>query len=504
MNDYYLSIDAGTSGGKATILNEDGQINGFFKSNWSHLYRIPEDLEPYGHEFAPNQFWQIIISCIRKAISLAKIDPKEIKAISATSQRHGCVFLNNNGEELYAGPNRDARGLEVDTNDYMESEELYDITGHGLPFLFPLTRLLWFRENEEDKYRQIKHFVTIDGWVNYKLTGKYAIDDTSAAETLLYDITLRDWSEKILDVFEIPYSILPEKIEFGTVIESILPEVAQNLGLNSHTPVIMSCADTQASILGCGAIESGSLGVVAGSTMPLQLIIDYPVKDAEQKVWTGSYIDNLWVIESNAGSAGDVLQWFADSIIKKLEIENPYAKIEQLVLGQPAGARGVYADLGPQIFNAQNMLLVPSGGGFSFTPIAYSFDAPVEIGSLARALFENLAYAIKANTEQIKSIVNFSPKEVFLVGGLSRSKALPQILANVMNQEIQVFIPEGASVAGAIAGMVGTGKFKTPTEAINELIEQTIYYPQEDQTDEYESLYPQWKEIYGSSRELDE
>jgi autoinducer 2 (AI-2) kinase len=504
MSVYFLSIDAGTSGGKVSIIDEKGTILGFAKSKWAHHYIITEDLEPYGHEFKPDLFWKLIIDNIKEAIGIAKIDPKDISAVSSTSQRHGCVFLNKAGKELYAGPNRDARGLEVDTEEYFDNKELFEITGHGLPFLFALTRLIWFRENEEEIYEKIKHLLTIDGWVNYRLTGEYSIDDTSAAETLLFDIKKRSWSEKILDSFEIPYEILPPKLEFAKPIGNILPEIAEIIGMKNDTPIIMSSADTQASLLGSGAFEKDSLGIVAGSTMPLQFIIDSPLIDPDQKIWTGAFINNLWVLESNAGSGGDVHQWFIDSTLRKLDVNNPYGKFEQLALSQPAGSRGVFADLGPQIFNAQNMLLIPNSGGFTFTPVAYSFDEPVDIGSFSRALVENLAYAVRANIEQIQEISKSTVKKVFLVGGLSRSKAFCQILANVINADINVFIPEGASLAGAIAGMVGTGYFKDYQDGIENIInDPTIFYCQENELREYNSLFPEWKELYNQSRNDD-
>jgi autoinducer 2 (AI-2) kinase len=504
VNEFYLSLDAGTSGGKATIVDGNGLIKGFSKTAWSHHYTIPEDLDLYGCEFDADLFWNILLQNSKQAISKASINSKDILAVTATSQRHGCVFLDKNGKELYSGPNRDARGLEIDTEEYMDNEELFEITGHGLPFLFSLPRLLWFRENNEDIYNNIEHLLSIDGWMNFRLAGKYVIDDTSAAETLLFDIKKRNWSNKILSEFEIPDQILPDNnYQFGQVIGNILPEVAKNLNLNSQIPIIMSAADTQASLLGCGAYEIGSLGVVAGSTMPIQMIIDKPIVDPDQKIWTGAFINNLWVVESNVGSAGDVHKWFIEDILKKLGVSNPYEKFENLVLSQPVGSRGVFADLGPAIFDAQSMVTVPNGGGFSFIPVSYSVETPVNIASFARALIENLAYAVRANTEQIQDLTGKSFSNLYLVGGLSRSKSFNQILANVMNVEIQVSVPEGASVAGSLAAMIGTGKYQSIQDAMKLMIDKTIYYPQEDQNKEYESLYPDWKEIFNKSRQED-
>lgn len=500
MNDYFLTIDAGTSGGKAVIGNEKGEIVGFAKSKWSHLYHIPEDLAPYGHEFDPNQFWSIIINTIKDAISSAQIDPHSIIGISATSQRQGCVFLDKDGKELYAGPNRDVRGLEVDTEEYMDNDEVYDITGSGLPFLFPLARLLWFQENEEETYKKIKHLLTIDGWVNFRLTGQYAIDDTGASETLLYDITKKNWSDKILEAFEIPHEILPQKLEFGELIGPILPKIASQLDLKEQTPVFIGIADSQASLIGCGAITQGSLGVVAGSTMPIYFVIDRPILDPERRVWTNPFLGK-WVIESNAGTAGDAHEWFVESFLRKLGIEKPYDRFEELVKSQVPGAGGVQADIGPQIFNAQNMLRIPTGG-FIFSPMAYLLEDNLDISAFARAVVENLSFAVRANMEQILEIANSPLENVYVVGGLARSGTFNQILADVIQKDVHVFVPEGASIAGFLASMIGTGRFKTVNEAVSQLIvKKSIFSPNEDNGPEYDNLFSQWLEIYEKSRE---
>ncbi|MFW9779712.1 MAG: FGGY family carbohydrate kinase, partial [Candidatus Heimdallarchaeota archaeon] len=272
MSEYYLTLDAGTSGGKCAIIDEKGEFCSIIKTAWSY---VPvEELEPYGFMFHPDQFWQILLRLMVTAIGRAKISPSDIVAITATSQRHGCVFLDGNGMEIYAGPNRDARGLEVDIEDYFDPVELYEITGHGPPFILPLARLLWFQDNEEEIFGQIKHLLTIDGWVNFRLTGKYTIHDSAAAETMLFDIRNRTWSEPILEECEIPHEILPERFPIGAYIGDVAEDLVNRLGLQSKTPVMMAPADTQVSLLGCGAYQKGDLGIVAGSTMPIQLIVD--------------------------------------------------------------------------------------------------------------------------------------------------------------------------------------------------------------------------------------
>jgi sugar (pentulose or hexulose) kinase len=90
---YYLSIDAGSSGCKVALADKNANFLSIVKSEWS--YFSPEDLEPFGVEFIANKFWNIILTTIKQAINQSGVLTETIKAISVSSQRHGCVFLKH-------------------------------------------------------------------------------------------------------------------------------------------------------------------------------------------------------------------------------------------------------------------------------------------------------------------------------------------------------------------------------------------------------------------------
>ncbi|MFX1255558.1 MAG: FGGY-family carbohydrate kinase [Promethearchaeota archaeon] len=498
MESLYLMIDFGSSMIKVTVGDVKGKIRGFAKI--APVYFTPEELDPYGVEFNPDQMWNNIVLTARKAIAGAQIDSSNIEAISFTSQRHGVVFLDANEKEIYAGPTRDARGLEVDIDDYIDPEDLYNITGHGPPFLFALARYLWFQENEEEKHTKIRHYLTTDGWIAHRLTGKHVIDDTGAAESLWFDIHRRTWSNKILDSCEIPHEILPERVSFAENLGSILPEAAEQLGVSMRTVAVISAADTQASLIGCGAFHVGDVGIVAGSTMPIQMVIDQSVIDPKQRIWTGAFsIPWHWVIESNAEQAGEIHSWFIDTFLKRSNDKRSYDEFEELVLSQPPGAGGVYADLGARIMDAQNMVQLPQTK-FIFPPPSYGIEN-VSLSSFARATIENLAYAARANIEQILEVVNRPVRNYFLVGGLSRSAAFTQILADVLKAPIYATIPEGTALAGFAAARYAKEDM-TYEEAIAQFITpRKIVSPNEKASKEYESCFLRWKEIYAGSRD---
>ena len=101
-SDYVLALDVGTSTVRCLITDPLGQPVSLSSQPWS--YQTPEDLAPIGHEFQPEELWQMLCQVIREALAEAKIRPEQIRGISATSQREGAVFLDKRGRSCMAAP----------------------------------------------------------------------------------------------------------------------------------------------------------------------------------------------------------------------------------------------------------------------------------------------------------------------------------------------------------------------------------------------------------------
>src|SRR5512139_2914602 len=108
----YVALDAGTGGGKCVVFDETGRVLGVQREPWSYELGSNPDL-PFVQEVSFNaaQFWGVLCRCTRGALAKAGVAPAEVIGVAATSQREGCVFLDAHGDEIYAGPNLDARGF---------------------------------------------------------------------------------------------------------------------------------------------------------------------------------------------------------------------------------------------------------------------------------------------------------------------------------------------------------------------------------------------------------
>ena len=144
------------------------------------------------------------------------------------------------------------------------------------------------------------------------LTGEAAAEPAQSAESLLFDIKNRKWADALIKSLGLPGKIFPALKPAGSRLGKLTKEAAANLGLIPGIPVGVGGPDTQLGLLGAGVVSAGQIGVVAGTTTPVQMAVDKPIIDPEMRIWTGLHvIPGLYVLESNAGQMGTTLEWTA-------------------------------------------------------------------------------------------------------------------------------------------------------------------------------------------------
>src|SRR5690606_17460156 len=111
-------------------------------------------------------------------------------------------------------------------------EEICRRTGqtHVQP-LWPATRILWLREHEEDLFCRVHKFLLVEDYLLFRLTGKYASEQTLVSSTLYYDIRRKKWWPEMLSWLRITESQLPQVHPSGTGIGTPTTVAALEAGL---------------------------------------------------------------------------------------------------------------------------------------------------------------------------------------------------------------------------------------------------------------------------------
>ncbi|MFW9832428.1 MAG: FGGY-family carbohydrate kinase [Candidatus Thorarchaeota archaeon] len=492
------AIDAGTTGVRCMIVDAKGRSPGIARTSWDYI--TPPDLE-IAKEFNPSDFWKLVCTVIKSAIKNSGIKKSDLNAVATTSQRHGLVLLDSNGNELHGCPNIDARGA---MTQYLIDESLgeayHEITGCWPPMMFAPSRLGWFEEEKPEIYEKITHLLPICDWISFRLSEIYATDTSSASATGLLDVRTNEWSEDVLSALNIDPAILPEIRKVGEVIGEVTSTAEKECGLPKGLPVVQGGADTHCALLASQS-QVGEITVIAGSTTPVMMVIDSPICVSDQKIWTGAHIiEGQWALESNATLTGAVLEWVIRLLCERSQnpvkcVRKTFDKLDEIVKGIPPGSDETFVSLGPSVMDCQQITDVKLAS-MIFPQPALPQVIPLNSSRMIHAVLENIAFAMRGNVEQLEKYGQSTG--VKTVGGMCQSKTWPQLLANVLNRPIKTPIQvEGSLLGAAICACVGAGYYSSLDDASNAMVRWKQVFRPDDRAAQYDRYYSRWNEITG-------
>ena len=487
---YTLIVDAGTSRARCFMFDSEGRE----VASRSRAWEFVESDEAYSlsREWEPNPLWRMIRDLIGECVEASKASRDEIGAVAVTSQRQAVVFLDADGDCLYAGPNLDLRaffeGAEIDEDC---KETVYRTTGHLPSFLFAPAKLKWFERHRPEVFESVSKVLTLADWLIYRLTGEIASERTLMGEAGLLDVGSRDTCDSLL-------SELGVEVEGGTLVDAgcvvgrVNAEAVDGTMLSEGTVVVTAGADTQCGLLGMGMSGVGEAGIVAGWSVPVQMVADAPLFSEDASTWAGCYpAPDKWVIESSAGDAGNAYSWLVGLLTG--DADGGYMVMDSAAGDVPAGSEGVQAILG----SARTQFSNPGmrAGGFVFpVPLALS---GMDKGNFARAALESVAYSIKANLEHLEATAGRSASLVTLGGGMTRTKMLGPIVADVLGRQVKMpHMPDASALGAWLCAGTASGKFATLEEAAGWARERTrTVEPNPHQSAEYQHFYAGWLDL---------
>ena len=479
-----LSLDIGSSGGRAVIADTSGRRVGSATRAWR--YR----LDANGFQEADlDLLWAALASASREAVRTSLARPDAIAAVAVTSQRTGVVFLDSKGEVLSAGPNSDARGIrEGIALERQHGELTYRLAGRLPVFLYLPARLAWFRNNAPAIADRVAKALSFSDWATWRMTGGEAMatEPTQAAEMLAYDVTRGSWSDALCDALGTPRKILPDLLRVAAPIGAMTEAAAREFGLHAGTPVVPAGGDTQCAAIGLGASEPGTVAIVAGTTMPVGQVAGSPLIDPERRLWTSPHVvPGRFLLEAHCGEGGPALDWY----LNLLGHAGDYTWLDEAAARSEPGAGGVTSiDTGPTRMG--DFPLMRTGGLLFPIPLMALGRQPQDV---ARAAMEGIAYGARQAMEWTAE-VGGPAGDIVLCGGVSRSHVFARILASILGRSVRRAREAQASgLGGCIVGAAAAGEFRTVSEAAAVMGDRgDLVHPEPEWTAIYEGLYASW------------
>ena len=315
---YILSIDQGTTSSRGVLFDENYEIISIGQNEFTQFFPDSGWVE---HD--PEEIWASTLESCRSAIKQSKIDPNQIRAIGITNQRETTVVWDKEtGMPIYnAIVWQDRR-----TSDYCQSlrslghESLVNQkTGLLLDPYFCATKIAWILDNVDGAREKANKggllFGTIDCFLMWRLSNQkiHSTDATNACRTLLYNIHEGCWDKDLLDLFNVPASMLPEvydnAADFGLADESIF---------GSEIAIAASIGDQPSALVGQACFHPGMVKSTYGTGCFVLINTGYePVKSNNKLLTTLAFQVNgktCYALEGSIFIAGAAVQWLRDGL----------------------------------------------------------------------------------------------------------------------------------------------------------------------------------------------
>jgi autoinducer-2 kinase len=450
---------------------------------------------PSRAEFDPQQMLNAVGECVQACIRKDNCAPSSILGITITSMRQAFVLLDRDANPLGPGVlNYDRRGVSTISRigARIPLEELYGLTGHWPAPELTLPKLLWFRDECPDLWSRTAHMLFAHDWIVFQLCGEIATEPSLICAGQMADVSKRTWAFGLLESLGLSRALFPTAVEAGTRLGALSADTARAWGLSQGTPVHIGGGDTQFCSLGVGAMGAGCVAIVGGSTTPIQMTTDAPLRDPLRFPWISTHLaPNLWAAETNAGHTGMIYKWFRDTFCRA-EVEaaramglDLYTRVNELATSSPIGSNGL-------LTVAASPRWAQDTWGNKAPYAIHNFTVAHTLGDVARSILEGVCFGIRGNLEQLERASGMSFAARIFTGGCTRSTLWCQMLADVVGDSIRVpQVEEPALAAGAY--LVARG------QAIMWELSQpaaTIYQPNPERHSAYQAFYQRYLDTF--------
>jgi xylulokinase len=482
----FLGIDTSTTGSKALITDEHGQVVAVASS--AHTLQRPKAL---WSEQDPQEWWRAGSASIRTVLDKAGISGAGIGAVGLTGQMHGLVLLDEAGNVLRPAI------LWNDQRSQSQCDEIHarigrarfiQITGNVALTGFTAPKILWVKENEPDVFAKARHVLLPKDYIRYRLTGQYAMDKADGAGTVLFDLRLRDWSREVLEELGIDALWMPRTFEGPEFTGSVSEEAASVTGLKFGTPVAAGGGDQAAQAVGVGAVEPGIVGLTVGTSGVVFATTPSALIEPEGRLHAFCHaVPGMWHFMGVMLSAAGSLQWYRDALAPNMSFDDLLKEAEAV----PAGSEGL--QFLPYLSGERTPHPDPLARG-AFVGLTLRHTR----AHTTRAVLEGVAFGLKDSFKLIQKAGLGVITQVRASGGGTKSELWRQILASVLEAELAtVNTTEGAAYGAALLAGVGAGAWTDVASACKACITITERTrPDRAQVDAYRKAYPIYQELY--------
>jgi xylulokinase len=493
MDKHFIGIDVGTYSSKGVLVDLAGQVLN------SHVVEHTMDIPHPGwaEQDADRVWWADTVAICRALLQKSGLQGEDIGGVAFSAI--GPTLLPLDAQDrplrpgiLYGVDTRAGEEIEL-LNQRYGAENIFRFSRMAFTSQAIGPKILWLQRHEPDVWRQTAHVTTASSYLVFRMTGEKVIDRHTASHYMpLVDFECMEWSDIFADGL-IELDKLPALRWSDELAGYVSREAAELTGLKAGTPVAVGAVDALSEAISVGAVRTGDLMIMYGSTTFFILVLPQPIPD--ERVWmTAGAFAGQYNLAAGMATSGSLTRWFKDELARDLPGEDAYQQLFQTAEKVNPGADG--------------LLMLPYFSG-ERTPINDSHARGVIAGltlshtreHLFRAALESVAYGIRHNIETFMNM-GAPVERIIAVGGGTKSCTWLQIVSDVGGFEQNVpALTIGASYGDAYLAGLASGLLKR--EALHQWVHPgTVIAPDAASRQRYESFYQNFLKLYTQTKEI--
>ena len=428
MNQYILALDQGTSSSRAIVFDHEGNICSVAQQEFTQYFP-----QPGWVEHNPREIWSSEAAVIAEAITLKGLSGRDIAAIGITNQRETTIVWDaDTGEPVYNAivwQDRRTSAFCDSLKDRGLVDTIREKTGLIIDAYFSGTKIKWILDHVEGAREKAEagklRFGTVDSWLVWQLTrGEVHVTDVSnASRTMLFNINTLEWDQELLDLLDIPRSMMPSVRSSSEVYGYTKTTIFAH-----EVPIAGIAGDQQAALFGQMCTLPGSVKNTYGTGCFLLMNTgDKPILSRNNLLTTVAWKigDKVnYALEGSIFVGGSVVQWLRDG----LGIIRSSADIEALAS------------------------TVPDNGGVYFVPALTGMGAPywdqyahgvicgitrgTKAAHIARAALEGIAFQTMDIVHAMEKDAHMHLAELKVDGGASRNNLMMQFQSDILGTSV--------------------------------------------------------------------
>ena len=427
--------------------------NGIILSRSQNSYDVVRP-QPDFEEQNPQTLYDVALKTIGEC--LGNVEASQIAGICFSSQMYGVFAVDEDGNPLCNNILwSDARATEEEKyiKENFDSNRITEETGCPVNSIYPLAKILWLKNHLPGVFRSAYKFISIKDLIIHELTGLWVSDYSMLSATGFFDIGTKKWSQYALSVIGLASSRLPKPISGESKLKFSNELLLKLWNLSPEVSVILGAGDGPLANLGSGACNIGQVNIDLGTSGAIRTIIDHPPRESKSGLWCYCLAEKRWAYGGILTNVGNAFSWLSQNVAEfdnDADLSINLDRLDFLAEKVTPGSEGL---LFLPYLRAPRSPYWDS----SLKSLMYGMVPSMNLGHIARAMLEAFAYDISFILDSImseSSVADF----ILFTGGLSKSKLLCRILADVTGKNIRVpSCSEGSIRGAAILGFKSLG-----------------------------------------------